>query len=48
MLHLDFYKIQEPGTKKIATLTVLKILTKGLENTQHMLCGEVNVMLKKI
>lgn len=30
------------------TLAVLKILTKGLENTQHMLCREVNVMLKNL
>lgn len=47
-LHLDFYKIHEPGTKKITTLTVLKILTKGLENTQRMLCREVHVTLKNL
>lgn len=44
---LELYKIREPGTKKIVSLTVLKILTKGLEKNQHILRREVNVTLKK-
>lgn len=48
MLHLDFCKIHEPGTWKIMTLAVWKILTMDLVNTQHTLCTEVNATVKNL